>query len=100
MEYNIRHNTAKHRFEMDLDGGTAFADYQLFDGGIALMHTEVPAAFEGKGIAGQLAKHVLDFAVHNKLLVKPYCTFIKAYIDRHPEYQKISVFHHPELEGE
>lgn len=97
MDYTVFHNEARHRFEIALDDATALVDYKLFAGGIAFMHTEVPKAFEGRGIAGTLARHVLDYAKANGLKVKPYCPYIKSYIDKHPEYQSISVFHNPEL---
>lgn len=93
MEYTVKHNPARHRFEIDLEGDRALVDYKLFDGGIAFLHTEVPKAFEGRGIAGSLARHVLEFAKANHLKVKPYCPYIKAYIDRHPEYRSLSLFH-------
>ncbi|MCY1382812.1 GCN5-related N-acetyl-transferase [compost metagenome] len=57
------------------------------------MHTIVPPELEGKGIASTLAKYVLEYAKDNTLKVKPYCPFINAYIDRHPEYQENSLFH-------
>lgn len=91
------HNEKDRRFEVHIEDNTAFVDYKLFKGGIAYIHTEVPKALGGKGIASFLAKGVLDYAKTNSLKVKPYCPFIKAYIDRHPEYQKNSMFHNKEL---
>lgn len=97
MEYTVTHDEAANRFEIELEDAKALVEYKTFPGGIAFMHTEVPRAFEGRGIAGQLAKFVLEYAKAHKLKVKPYCPYIKAYIDRHPEYQSISMFHNPEL---
>lgn len=98
MEHPIVHDTKRHRFVMELDGGRALVTYKLFEGGIAFLHTEVPAAFEGRGIAAQLAHHVLEYAKEHDLKVKPYCPYIKSYIDRHPEYQSLSLFHTPAAE--
>ncbi|MFN3380760.1 MAG: GNAT family N-acetyltransferase, partial [Runella zeae] len=48
--------------------------------------------FEGQGIGSILAKHVLDYAQTHHLKVRPLCPFIKAYIQRHPEYEPL-VYH-------
>jgi len=97
MSYTVIDNKEGNRFEIHQDGFVAFEDYKLFDGGISYLHTEVPKGLAGKGIAGALVKYILDYAIDNNLKVKPYCPYVKAYIDKHEEYQFISVFHNPEL---
>ncbi|MEZ2446047.1 putative GNAT family acetyltransferase [Chitinophaga sp. W3I9] len=89
MELTIRNNIAKKQFETEVEGHTALVAYTLYPGGIAFMHTEVPPALEGRGIAGQLAKYVLEYARENHLKVKPYCPYINAYMKRHPEYNDL-----------
>ncbi|HVI49546.1 MAG TPA: GNAT family N-acetyltransferase [Chitinophaga sp.] len=89
MELNIQQNTTKHQFETTIDGHTAFIVYSLFPGGIAYVHTEVPPELEGKGIASQLAKYVLEYARVNHLKVKPLCPYVNAYMKRHPEYNDL-----------
>ena len=86
-------NEAAQRFEQRIDGHLAFASFERFPGGIAYPHTEVPRALEGRGIGSAMARHVLDYAARNGLKVDPSCSFIHAYIDRHPEYQPISLAH-------
>jgi len=46
----------------------------------------VPAAVNGRGHGSTLVKGVLDIARTQGLKVVPVCPFVKAYIDRHPEY--------------
>ncbi|HTQ83651.1 MAG TPA: GNAT family N-acetyltransferase [Pseudolabrys sp.] len=82
----IRDNPARHRFEMALDGGTAFATYGRDGGVLTIMHTEVPAAINGRGHGSALVKGVLDIARAQGLKVVPVCPFVKAFIGRHPEY--------------
>lgn len=89
MELTILQNTEKHQFETTVDGHTAFIVYKLFPGGIAYIHTEVPPELEGKGIASQMAKYVLDYARENHLKVKPLCPYVHAYMKRHPEYNDL-----------
>lgn len=53
---------------------------------IALVHTEVLPAFEGQGVGGALARFALDDARASGTAVLPFCPFVNAYIQRHPEY--------------
>jgi uncharacterized protein len=77
------------RFEITLEGETAFAEFRLTEGGIILPHTVVPAAFEGRGVGSQLARAALGYAREQGLAVIPLCPFIAAYIQKHPEYQDL-----------
>ncbi len=86
-------NEAAQRFELVVDGQVAFEKFERFPGGIAYLHTIVPKALEGRGIGGALVRHIMDYAVQNQLKVRPDCPFVKAYIDKHPEYQAISLAH-------
>ena len=65
-------------------------------GGIAYIHTEVPPELAGRGLGSILVRHILDYAQNEGLKVKAVCPFVKAYIDKHPEYQANSVFHQTE----
>jgi uncharacterized protein len=78
-------NTKTHRFELNLDGDTAFAEYSLVHGGVILPHTVVPEAFEGKGIGGRLARFAMQYARDHELKVIPLCPFMAAYMTKHPE---------------
>lgn len=78
-------NTAAHRFEINLDGETAFAEYSLVAGGIILPHTLVPEAFEGRGIAGRLARYAMQYARDRNLKIIPLCPFMAGYMAKHPE---------------
>lgn len=82
---DIVDNTAEHRFEINLAGETAFAEYQLVQGGIILPHTVVPEAFEGKGIGSRLARYAMAYARDRGLKIIPLCPFMASYIQRHPE---------------
>ena len=86
-------NEAPHRFEWTVDGHTAYEVFERFPGGIAYLHTIVPKELAGRGIGGTLVKHILDYAAAQGLRVRPDCPFVKAYIDKHPEYQANSLAH-------
>jgi predicted GNAT family acetyltransferase len=50
------------------------------------VHTEVPAALAGHGIAAALAKFALDNARERGMDVVPKCAYVAAWIKRHPDY--------------
>lgn len=89
--YTVIDNSEKKRFEIHVDGHIAFEDYEYFDGGIAYLHTEVPPELGGRGIASFLIRYILDDAAAKGLKVKPVCPFVRAYIEKHPEYQANTV---------
>ena len=82
----VSNNSAQHRFEVSIEGKTAFLDYHLTPAAITLIHTEVPAAMCEHGVAAKLARAALGFARSEGLHVNPSCPFVEAYIHRHPEY--------------
>lgn len=82
----VRDNAERHRFELDADGHVAFSNYKRDGGTITILHTEVPAALNGKGIGSALVRGLLDLARAQKLTVKPLCPFVAGYIAKHPEY--------------
>ena len=71
----------------------AFEVFERFPGGIAYLHTIVPPELGGRGVGSALVKYILDYAAQNHLKVRPDCPFVKAYIDKHPEYQANSLAH-------
>jgi predicted GNAT family acetyltransferase len=84
----VTRNEDEHRWEARVGGELAgFAAYQLTDELVVFTHTEVDSAFEGKGVGGALARSALDeVAAEGTRKVMPLCPFIKAWIQRHPDY--------------
>lgn len=77
------------RFEIEKDGEVASLAYSLTDDVIELIHTEVPEALRGKGIATQLADSALEWAREHKVKVDIICPMVRSYVDRHPEYEDL-----------
>jgi uncharacterized protein len=82
----VRDIPARHRFEMELPGGTAFASYRRDGNVLAILHTEVPPQVEGRGHGSALVKGVFDIARAQGLKVVPRCPFVVDYARKHPEY--------------
>ena len=82
----VTNNEAERRYELEVDGALAIAEYRLRPGQISFTHTEVPDALEGQGVGSRLVKAALDDARAKGLTVVPACPLVKHYIEKHPEY--------------
>ncbi|MEV7948752.1 GNAT family N-acetyltransferase [Streptomyces rubiginosohelvolus] len=87
MTTRVADNTDESRFEI-FDGGelAGFVEYHRFRDEIAFLHTEIDPRFGGRGLAGTLARSVLDEARKQELKVLPFCPFIRGWLGKHPEY--------------
>jgi uncharacterized protein len=85
-EATVRDNAEKRRFEIEIDGHLALADYRIRDGVMELYHTESPPALAGRGVASQLIRNALLSARTQGLKVRPACSFVVSYMKRHPEF--------------
>ena len=86
----VHQNAALSRFELDADGDTAVAYYRLADGVMTFTHTETPAHLWGRGIASRLIYGALESARAQGFKVVPRCSFVGAFLARHPEFDDLS----------
>ena len=89
MPSRVRDNTARSRFELDADGVVSFMNYRLAGMVMSLDHTETPLAARGRGLASRLVQGALDQIRARGLKIAPRCPFVRAYVDRHPDYQDL-----------
>lgn len=82
----VRNNTDENRYELSVDGHLAATYYRIADGVITFVHTEVPDALAGRGVGSTLIKGALDQVRAAGLKVVPQCPFVRAYIEKHPDY--------------
>ncbi len=86
----VRDHAAARRYELDLPGGAlAILDYRDHDGARWLTHAEVPPAHEGRGHASALVRGSLELARANGLRVVPVCSYVVAWMRRHPGYDDL-----------
>lgn len=78
------------RYHLLVDGTEAGEiDYRM-DGDVRVyVHTGVRDAYEGQGLAGKLAKHVLDDARAEGIQIGATCPYIRGYLERHEEYRDL-----------
>lgn len=81
----IVHNPTASRFEATVDGQLCVCQYRLFRNVMMLVHTGVPTALRGRGIAAALVRAALDHARAKGLKVRPDCSYAEAYMERHAE---------------
>jgi predicted GNAT family acetyltransferase len=91
MAEDFRDNPERQRFELEADGATAISEYRIKDGIITFVHTEVPEALSGRGIASRLIKSALEQVRARGLKVASRCSFVTAYMAKHPEYNDLLV---------
>jgi uncharacterized protein len=89
MPDTVRNNPALNRFELDLNGRTAVAYYQLSPGVITFTHTEVPPELSGHGIGSKLVRGALEAARAQGLKVVAKCPFVAAYMAKHAEFNDL-----------
>ena len=76
----------KGRFEIRLgDRVVGLASYHIDGTTMTLPHTEVDPGVGGKGLGTTLVAGVLAAARERGLTVLPYCSFVRHYIQQHPE---------------
>ena len=81
----VRDNSVLSRFELDADGVTAVASYRLAGKVMTFTHTEVPPQARHEGIASRLIEGALKAVRARGLKIVPRCSFVRAYLDKHPE---------------
>ena len=86
-DLKVENNEQAKQFEVRLGDDVAVLVYHMAGDRIILHHTEVPKAFEGKGIGGKLARYGLTWAREHDLKAVPLCPFVASYLNRHPEFE-------------
>src|ERR1700733_14991835 len=85
-ENQVRDSKAKNRFELDVQGKVAFANYRLTPGTVIITHTETPRELRGRGIASELVNGALQLIRADGLKVVAGCGFVVDYLNKHPEF--------------
>ncbi|HLT44942.1 MAG TPA: GNAT family N-acetyltransferase [Luteimonas sp.] len=95
MDGNESEHPIEHRlgsaFEASFPEGRALLEYSSSAGRMVIMHTGVPPALRGRGLAGQLVRAALEYARAQGLAVEPRCSYAAEWIRRHPGYGDLLV---------
>ena len=86
-EVVVHDNPDDSRYELLLDGKFAGElQYRRTPDAVALVHTEISPALEGRGLGARLVAGALDDIRAHGLHATAICPFVRSYIHRHPEY--------------
>lgn len=91
MSYEIQHEPAAQRFAVVVDGYPCVLDYRLRDGVMRIIHTGVPDAVGGRGIAADLTRTAFETARANGWKVEPACSYSMLWLRRNPEFADLTV---------
>jgi predicted GNAT family acetyltransferase len=86
----VRDNKAQSRFELDVEGAVAFANYRRAPGTVIITHTETPRALRGRGIASELVQGALELIRANGDKVVAACGFVVDYLRKHPDFSDLA----------
>jgi predicted GNAT family acetyltransferase len=86
----VRDNKAQSRFELDVEGAVAFANYRLTPSAVIITHTETPHALRGRGVASGLVKGALELIRADGHKVIAGCGFVVDYLHKNPQYADLT----------
>ena len=87
--YQLIHNEKESQYEYHIEGYLARLVYKEEEGILHLTNTFVPKELGGRGIAGALVKDVFEEIEKKGLKMKPACSYIVNYVEKHPQYQHL-----------
>ena len=85
----VRHNATASRYEAEVAGNLAVAEYVVEGGRVVFTHTMVPPELRGRGIAETLVRAALEDARVQGRRVVSQCSYVAMFIRRHPEFQPL-----------
>jgi uncharacterized protein len=80
----VSDNRARSRFELTVEGHTAFLAYEQTNDTFTILHTEVPTPLRGRHFGERLVDFAMDFARRQGLRTSIVCPFARTYLRRHP----------------
>lgn len=85
----VTDNTARQRFELEIDGQIVFADYRRQGNVVIVPHVEAPLALRGSGASGRLMEGMLALLRQRGEQIVPLCSYASGYIRRHAEHHDL-----------
>jgi predicted GNAT family acetyltransferase len=80
----ITDNCDASRYEMQVEGHLAIADYRLEGSKLYVTHVMVPPELRGGGVAAKLMAGVVADATQRGLEIVPICSYAASYLQRNP----------------
>ena len=80
---DVSDNAARSRFELTVDGQTAYLAYERTKDRLTIVHTEVPPELRGRHLGDRLVEAGVSAARANGLQLVAVCPFARAYLRKH-----------------
>ena len=87
MDGRFSDNPNDGRFELDIAGQVAFANYRRNDDGLLIFHVETPRALRGQGVAARLMQRVFEAAQAEGRDLIPFCSYASSWMRRQRQSQ-------------
>lgn len=81
------HDKENCRFTIPAPEGASYLEYKTESGTLTVLHTVVPPALGGRGIAASLAEAAAAYAEAEGLVLASDCSYMTAWMKRHPRRQ-------------
>lgn len=89
MSSQVSDNRARQRFELEVDGHIAFADYRRQGNRLVIPHVEAALPLRGTGAASTLMQGVMEIARREGWKVVPLCGYASAWLRRHKAHHDL-----------
>lgn len=78
----VIHDVQSRKFKIKSPEGLSYLEYDLTGHVFTVLHTIVPIALSGKGLASQLADAAYSWALKNRYTIRSDCTYMTAWMKR------------------
>lgn len=79
----MRDDPSRGRFELEVDGEVAYADYRRRPGALVITYVYAPPALRGTGTADRLMRAVAETARAEGRQIVPLCGYAASWLRRH-----------------
>lgn len=80
--YRVKHLPDQKRFETTVDGFTGYVEYEVNSRVFDVIHTVVPKAIGGRGVAAALVKEAYAYAQSQGFETRGSCSFAALWLQR------------------
>lgn len=88
----VIHDKQNLSFVIKVDNLSSYVAYSLVEGVMELYTTYTPPQLRGRGLAERVVRAALEYAKENNLRVIPSCSYVRIFIERHPEYKSLTTY--------
>ncbi len=85
----MKNNHELSRYELEISGQIAYANYRLQANILNLDYVFAPEELRGTGAAGKLMEEIAQLAKKNNLKINPICGYAAVWLRKHKEYHDL-----------